>query len=253
MELLIGQTWASKDKRRPKEGVVTDFTSATVTLVFDDKSETEYKRDRFMRGWAYVEPAELPIKHSTREEWLQAAITLIDAEVFAPIFVEVPQARVSVGWPGGRGPKKNTIGQCFATEAAGDKIAQVFISPVLEDPKLVLATLVHELVHAVDDCKSGHKKGFIEIAKKTGLTGKWTATVAGDELAETLKGIAQTLGGYPHSALRTVERPNVQKTYMLKIVSVNEPDYFVRMTKGKFEEFGAPRDPWGDEMELEES
>ena len=40
--------------------------------------------------------------------------------------------------------------------------------------------------------------------------------------------------------------------YLLKFVSPEEPDFFVRMTKGKYEEYGAPRDPWGNEMEQEQ-
>ena len=39
---------------------------------------------------------------------------------------------------------------------------------------------------------------------------------------------------------------------MLKVVSINDPEFFVRMTVSKIDEYGFPRDPWGDEMELEE-
>lgn len=42
-----------------------------------------------------------------------------------------------------------------------------------------------------------------------------------------------------------------QATYMLKVVSPAEPDYFVRLTQKKLDDYGFPRDPWGNEMELE--
>ena len=41
-----------------------------------------------------------------------------------------------------------------------------------------------------------------------------------------------------------------QVTYMRKLVSPINPHYFLRMTVGKLEEYGYPRDPWGNQMEL---
>src|SRR5690349_10363518 len=121
-------------------------------------------------------------KFSTREEWLVAAV-----EAFRPMFSalvdeQIPAVRVSVGWPGGNGRKNAVIGQCWATAASADKVAQLFISPVLDDAVRVLDVLAHEIIHAIDDCQSGHKGRFAKIAKALGLTGKMTATVAGDEL-----------------------------------------------------------------------
>src|SRR5690606_38637603 len=98
--------------------------------------------------------------------------------------------KVSVGWPGGPGRKNCVIGQCWAPAAAADGVSHVFISPVLDDAVRVLDVLAHELVHAInfaegDNC--GHRGRFAKIAKGIGLTGKMTATVAGEELAERLQ------------------------------------------------------------------
>ena len=80
----------------------------------------------------------------------------------------------------------------------------------------------------------------------------WGAQNFREALAEKLEAIGNMLGKYPHAAISLESKPKVQKTYMLKFVSPEEPDFFVRMTKGKYEEYGAPRDPWGNEMEQEQ-
>ena len=115
-----------------------------------------------------------------REQWLETAIELMKPHFAESIpGVEFPKVRVSVGWPGVKsGPR--TIGQCWAPCTATDNVSQIFISPVLEDPILVLATLAHELIHAIDEVKSGHKGAFGVMARAIGLEGRLTATVAQD-------------------------------------------------------------------------
>lgn len=139
--------------------------------------------------------------HTERETWLMEAVEAL-RPIFAEAGAEIPALRVSVGFPGGNGSKAGVIGQCFPTGLAKDKVANLFISPVLEDRETVLATLAHEIVHAVDDCKSGHKAPFARLAKAIGLRGKMTATHAGPELAQRLNQIAAELGVYPHGAVR---------------------------------------------------
>ena len=196
---------------------------------------------------------DLAKKHATREQWLSAAVVKLREGTFAPDHT-VPEVRVSVGWPGGRGPKQNRIGECWQPDSSADGIGQIFISPVLSDPVEVLATLTHELVHAINhkDGDNGHRAPFKRIAESVGLEGKMASTHAGEALAEKLEAIGNMLGKYPHAAISLESKPKVQKTYMLKFVSPEEPDFFVRMTKGKYEEYGAPRDPWGNEMEQEQ-
>lgn len=201
-------------------------------------------------------------KHTTRETWLVAAVEAM-RPLFATVDAEIPAVRVSVGWPGGRGDKNRTIGQCWNSHAAADSVCQLFISPVLDDAPTVLATLAHELVHAVDDCKSGHRGEFARMAKGIGLTGKMTATVASDELREKLAKIESKLGDYPHARLTTMRRvagrpedpsnpespegePKAgepkQTTRMIK-TSCPDSGYIARTTRKWLEEFGAPLCP----------
>jgi hypothetical protein len=186
----------------------------------------------------------------TREEWLVAAVEALGEVVFAPADITLPAVRVSVGWPGGRGSKNNVIGQCWSTGAAKDRVANLFISPVLDDAARVLDVLAHELVHAVDDCQNGHKGPFAKMAKAIGLTGAMTATVAGDDLKATLSGlVADRLGDYPHAALVTAAgkagEPK-QGTRMLK-VQCPETGYIVRTTAKWLDAYGEPKCPCCDE------
>lgn len=189
-------------------------------------------------------PATLATKFSTREEWLVAAV-----EKLAPLFVvlageNLPRVRVSVGWPGGRGKKNSVIGQCWATSQSADKVSEVFVSPVLDEDLRVLDVLAHELVHAVDDCQSGHRGRFAKIAKAIGLEGKMTATVAGDKLKERLQTIAADLGAYPHAALAPqaegADGGKKQGTRMLKAECAEGSGYKVRLTRQWIDEFGFP-------------
>jgi hypothetical protein len=70
----------------------------------------------------------------------------------------------------------------------------------------VLATLVHEVVHAVDRNENGHGAPFKKIATKVGLVGKMTATTAGEELEQKIEGWVKKLGDYPHAKLSAMTR-----------------------------------------------
>lgn len=180
-----------------------------------------------------------------REAWLDAAV-----QKLRPIFLghgyTVPELRVSVGWPssGGLAQKKKAIGQCWYGTMAADGKPQLFISPLLDDPKEpqgVLATLVHEVVHTIAgvDAKHGHK--FKKIMEKVGLAGKPTATHAGEDLIIRLGTIADELGAFPHSRIVPTKKPKTQTTRMLKC-SCPTCDYTVRLAR-KWLEIAEPLCP----------
>ncbi len=149
----------------------------------------------------------------TREEWLQKAISLCTAHKFKPQGYLVPKVRVSVGLPYGRGSKK-AIGQHWHPKSSDDSVGSIFISPTINDTNEVLATLVHEIVHAAVGNEAKHGKIFRKCAESVGLTGKMTATVAGDELKGYFKKVLlKRLGLYPHSRLNiAVGRPTKKQT-----------------------------------------
>ncbi len=131
-----------------------------------------------------------------REEWLLNAVTLCH-DIFSAEGYALPPVRVSCSFPGGGSPKKR-IGECWPRSLSGANINEIYISPFLEDTVQVLDVLVHELCHAVDDCKSRHGKGFRAIAEAVGLEGRMTSAHAGPALKQQLGFMAEALGPYPH-------------------------------------------------------
>lgn len=186
-----------------------------------------------------------------REEWLTQAVAKLDP-LFTQAGYTLPQVRVSVGWPkGGR----KMIGQCWKTVCAKDGIAQVYISPVLDDvvgKQGVLATLVHELLHAVLDCEGGHGAVFKRGMKPLGLEGKATATVAGESLRVKLEAIANEIGPYPHAALTPSSQIKKQGTRLLKVACVS-CGYTVRVTRKWVDDVGTPLCPHNHEPMMESS
>lgn len=190
----------------------------------------------------------------TREEWLLEA-----AELFRPWFTEnefpLPEKlRLSVGYA--KRQSKNAIGVCYVSSASEDEVHQIFVSPEIKDPVKVLATLLHELIHAADDGKSGHRGEFARIAKGMGLEGKMTATVPGADLTLALEAISSKLGEYPHGVLIPGRggtgsgKVGGQTTRMIK-VSAQCCGYVARTTRKWLDSMGTPWCPCGNPMQEE--
>lgn len=134
-----------------------------------------------------------------REQWLMGAVDHL-IPIFERAGYMVPVVKVSVGFPS-TGAKSRHLGQCWSTKSAVDGINQIFIAPHLQTPFDFLDTLVHELVHAVDDCQSGHGDNFKKIALDVGLKGPMRSAGAGDWLKQDLMRIVDKLGAFPHGRL----------------------------------------------------
>ena len=136
---------------------------------------------------------------TTRELWLQNAVDLV-SPIFKNKGYTIPKVQVSCGFPS-TGNKSKHVGQCWGKSSTNDGTNQLFISPVLDEPVQVLDTLVHELVHAVDDCMHHHGPEFKKIATDVGLQGLMREASAGPPLLEQLTTISRQLGKYPHSKI----------------------------------------------------
>ena len=142
---------------------------------------------------------------STRESWLLAAVDLLRPLFLNCEYVVPTEILVSCGFAS-TGLRSHHIGQCWSQRSSSDAKNQIFISPVLGEPVAVLDTLMHELVHAVDDCQHKHGKEFKKIALSLGMKGPMRSASAGPELLKKLEQIAKKLGPYPHGALRVAHR-----------------------------------------------
>ena len=65
----------------------------------------------------------------------------------------------------------------------------------------MLVSLLHELIHAADDCASGRKGAFAEAATRLGFEGPMTRTPPGIELTAVVITLAEALGPFPHARL----------------------------------------------------
>lgn len=160
--------------------------------------------------------------YTERETWLAAAAVLIQQDVFAP--EQIPELksryRVSCGFPigyrGSRTGKTVVLGQAFDPAVSADGTHELFINPLLDAPGDVLGVLVHELLHVHAGIQCGHRGEFARAARAVGLEGALTATVPGAALRETLQGIADILGPYPHAKVDPSLRKK-QTTRLLKL------------------------------------
>ena len=190
--------------------------------------------------------------HPTREGWLLAATEILRKELFEDRGYTLPAKMLcSCGAPVG---KLKAIGQCWSPESAADgETHHLFVCPSLSDPVQVLATQLHEIIHAVVGVKEGHKGNFKKLAKEFGLAGKMTATYAaeGTDLYLKLSSIANRLGDYPHVALRKTKPGKEKKggSGWIRLQSPKEETYRVVISPKMIEEHGLPLDPWGNEME----
>ena len=138
----------------------------------------------------------------TREAWLHRAI-----EAFRPRFAQIGlplpvKVHVSVGFGySTRAESKYVLGQCWARRASADGVNHIFLGPQEGDPAGMLVSLLHELIHAADDCASGHKGAFAEAATRLGFDGPMTRTPPGIELAAEVITLAEALGPFPHARL----------------------------------------------------
>lgn len=135
-----------------------------------------------------------------RENWLNRASAMMIKQIMIPADVPpMPEKwAVSVGWPKG---SKKAIGQCWTPRVSAGEVTEMFISPALGDPVTVLATLLHELIHAAVGVEHKHGKLFSKPARRVGLEGKITATVPGEALTAKLVAMIEKLGSYPHSEM----------------------------------------------------
>jgi len=140
-----------------------------------------------------------PYPFGFREEWLCRAIREL-GWVFAEAGYELPPLRASIGWTS-RG-KGRWLAECWPRSASSIGINEIFVAPTEDDSVMILDHLTHELVHAVDDCASGHGRTFRRIALDVGLVGPMPRATAGQSLLRRLGGIVECLGPIPHQRLQ---------------------------------------------------
>lgn len=179
-----------------------------------------------------------------REQWLSKAVKEL-TKLFKDEGYTVPELiRASCGFAH---RSSKAIGQCWAPSVSSGGYHEIFISPVLSDVARVLDVLAHEMVHAVVGVSHGHKAPFTKCAKAIGLTGKMTATVAGDKFTNNIQPIIGRLPEYPHSKMSPGSGKKKQGTRLIKGLCPS-CGYTIRVTQ-KWIEVGFPTCPCGTKLE----
>ena len=206
---------------------------------------------------AAVHPSPAAISPSyplaTREPWLLAAIDEL-RPVFALHAAPIPAAlQVSIGFPstGALRRRSPRIGECWPPEASLDGRHHLFLSPLLTEPLPILATLVHELVHAAVGTRVRHRAPFRRLALAVGLRGRMTATLAGPALAVQLTELAARLGSFPHAGI-VPDGNRIKQGTRLQKIACPACGYTARTT-AKWIATGLPTCPCGARMRLNAS
>lgn len=155
---------------------------------------------------------------------------------------KMPKWMATVGFPskGALSTKKRVIGQCWPGMKGKDGSAQLFISPVIHENMEVVATMAHEMVHAIDRCENSHRGPVVRMFRQLGLVGKPTATEAGPEFMEKVKPFLKEVKmSFPHTPLVANPKFKPQSTRLIK-ASCPGCGYTVRVTKKWLEEAGTP-------------
>ena len=161
----------------------------------------------------------------TREQWLIDIKNDVEVSVFGKHGYKLPKKiNLTVSEPKGKKSSAKggkVIGQCLSTDLSTGGFNEIYITPdndgqTVENSVKVIGIVIHELIHAYDNCKNGHNHVFRKIALTVGLQGKMTATTHTEELKEVIDTIVKDIGEYPHKKLDYKPRKK-QSTRLVKI------------------------------------
>lgn len=185
--------------------------------------------------------------HSTREDWLLAAVVAL-TPAFAAQGLTVPAVRVSCGFPS-NAKRSGAIGECWSAKASNDRTVEILVSPTVDQPRAVLEVLVHELVHACGHMNHGARFGKACMMMGLMPTGSSWKSTKGDSTFDTrYQAVLSGLGAYPHAKLNMRAEVKTQATRMLKALCPS-CGYTIRLT-AKWAATGLPTCPCGDSFTL---
>lgn len=237
-----------RDKEEP-EGEAEDAPEGMDETEDEEGAEVEPTGDPApaeARPFQLVAPAVIV----TREDWLIAATVAIRPILAAMGEAQIPAVRVTCGWPhkGGAGGKARAMGQCWNPEASDDGHAEIFISPMEDDPRTVFAVLVHELIHACLPKGTGHKAPFVKVARAVGFAKPFTQFNPTDQLWQWVDPILASLGDYPHAKLNPrgsegEKKPQKNRQILCECFEDHEGQpcgYKARLSRKAIKEVGTP-------------
>lgn len=179
--------------------------------------------------------------HVNREAYLEQAV--LECRPFFDLYASpLPKTiKVSCGLPS-TAKRTGAIGECHSNNVLGERVVEIFVSPVLDKPIEVIEVLIHELCHALTNSKK-HAMGFQKYADALGLvplgSGKnaYKNTKGGANFLGMWNAVIESLGDYPHTKIDLV----AHKTQGTRMLQAKCPtcDYSIRTTR-KWVDLGLP-------------
>jgi len=143
------------------------------------------------------------------KDWLEDALVEVKG-LFAEHGYDVPPVKVTLGFTS-KGLRSSTVGECWPRVASTSDINHIFISPANTSSEGIISTLIHECIHAIDNCEHGHGKEFKSIALRVGFKVPMRSTPAGEELKQRIAEIIGRIGEYRGSTIKASHQPRLQK------------------------------------------
>jgi len=169
---------------------------------------------------------------ATREEWLSRSLPALKSIILSAGGPDFAAPLISIGFPSRNALSKHKqrIGECWSKRCTDTGQPTIMVSPVIENVVEVLATLLHELVHASVGAECGHRGAFKRVATAAGLVGKMTATAASPTLAQALHDIAESIGSFPHVKLnaQAIEDERKKQKTRMRLYECNKCNQKIR-------------------------
>lgn len=195
--------------------------------------------------------SELKKLYSTREEWLRAAVPLINEQIFDNQF-NIEQYQVSTALLGGRAAG-DTIMPWDGEDVGLDDFfpPTIHIDEKTKDPHDIIAILAHEMIHAFGNIKT-HGKAFGRYAGPAGFEKPYTKLNIGDDLRVKCELIAESLGEWPGKPVIPHQKEKKPKTFSGKLFCP-ECGYELKVSEKMFMKHGQglPTCPCGCQMALD--
>lgn len=186
--------------------------------------------------------------YQTREEWLNAALSIIRDRV--PGLAS--RVRVACGFPSTY-TRSGTLSECWPDQASRDGTWEVLISPTVALPTEVFTLLLGSVLHTLPGAASKTSNTYRSACLDAGLAPadeSWKTLTGTEYLWETYAQDLEALGVYPHAEIQAGTR-KVQQTRMIKLCCPS-CGYTIRTT-AKWIATGLPVCHDGTEFVAEES
>lgn len=187
--------------------------------------------------------------YKTREEWLRAAVNLINKDIYNEE-MDVVEYQISSSLLGGK-KMGDTIMPYQGENVGLDDFfpPTIHVDEKIKDESQLVAVIAHEMIHAFKDIMK-HGKAFGAVAGPAGFEKPYTSLNLNEDLSAKCHTIAKELGPYPGVPIKPAEKDKKTKTFSGKLFCP-ECGYELRVKEKAFKKYGLPTCSCGTKMALD--